>query len=387
MAESRFAKLEKYIDSISEKYHVPASDITVYHGHEAVYRYIRGYSDAAGTKKASEDDRYILYSATKPLTAAAALQLIERGKLRLEDEIYRYLPEFEHMYVREKPGNATSRNSNGGTDVPGVVPAKRKITVEHLLTMRGGFNYDLKGEGILSVVNANPEATLSDVMKGLARQPLDFEPGTHFQYSLCHDVLAAVIEAASGMSYGQYMKENIFNPLGMDSAGYSTEEAYPYLTEQYAAGRGAVGAVNSYRFTPRYESGGAGLISTAGDYGKFVEAMCNYGVSSDGTRILTKESIDMMRRPRLDAVCLDEFFLKQAGYSYGLGVRTLVDKKAKGAKSPIGEFGWDGAAGAYVLMDVENRIGIFYAQQVLGGYSSVEMHMVIRDMVYDALMC
>ena len=216
----------------------------------------------------------------------AVMQLVEQGKLHLEDELCEYLPEFEHMYVKD-------------------TLAKNKITIEHLMSMRGGFNYDLNAPGIRAVIEKNPNASLADVIKGLATQPLDFEPGTHFEYSLCHDVLGRVIEVVSGMSYGAYMKKHLFEPLGMKHTGYSVEEALPYLTEQYISDgfphkRKAIGAYNQFRLTPAYESGGAGLIATADDYGRFVEAMCNYGVSASGTRILSKESIDTMRFRKLE---------------------------------------------------------------------------------------
>lgn len=370
-----FSELKKYLELISKEYDIPANDCIVYHGHDVVFRHMVGFSNVEKTKPVSADDRYILYSATKPLTMVAAMQLVEKGFIKLEDEIYHYLPEFEDMYVGDRL-------------------AKNKITVEHLMSMRAGFNYNLKGKGILEVIEANPNATLAEIMKGLARQPLDFEPGTHFQYGLCHDVLARIIEVVSGLTYGEYMKKNIFEPLGMHATGYSIEDALPNLTEQYKVDEKTgqlkpVGIKNPFRFTPCYESGGAGAISNVDDYGLFIEAMCNYGVSSTGVRTLSSKSIDLMRTRKIDAACHEDFknHVNMRGYTYGLGVRTMVDKELSGSKSPIGEFGWDGAAGAYVLIDVENKIGIFYAQEVRGRGKTMAgvIHPHIRDLVYEAL--
>ena len=369
-----FSELKQYLEMISEEENIPACDCIVYKGHDVVFRHMVGYSDAQKTKPVSEADKYILYSATKPITMTAVMQLVERGFLKLEDEIYKYLPEFEHMYVGEKP-------------------AENKITVEHLMSMRGGFSYNLKGKGICEVIERNPNATLEEIVKGIAKQPLHFEPGTHFEYSLCHDILGRLIEVVSGQTLGEYMKENIFMPLGMNDTGFSIEDAIPNLTEQYIPDgkphkRKVVGPTNPHRLTPAYESGGAGLVSTVNDYGKFVEAMCNYGVSALGVRILSEESIDTMRFRRLDAACHDDFrnWTSMRGYSYGLGVRTMVNKIISGSKSPIGEFGWDGAAGAYVLIDVENQIGIFYAQEIREKSDmGVEIHPRIRNLVYEAL--
>lgn len=368
-----FSELKQYLEMISEEENIPACDCIVYKGHDVVFRHMVGYSDAAKTKPVSADDKYILYSTTKPITMVAVMQLIEKGLLRLEDKIYKYLPEFEHMYLINKP-------------------AETKITVEHLMSMRGGFNYNLRGAGIREVIETNPSATLAEVMKGLAKQSLSFEPGTRFAYSLCHDVLGRIIEVVSGMTLGEYLKEYIFRPLGMNDTGFSIEDALPNLTEQYVADGApreirVIKPMNPYQLTPCYESGGAGLVSTVNDYGKFVEAMCNYGALTSGVRILSKESIDLMRFRTVDKVCHEDFrnSLGLRGYTYGLGVRTLVNKVTSGSRSPIGEFGWDGAAGSYVLIDVENQIGIFYAQQIRGKAMGVEIHPRIRNLVYEAL--
>lgn len=369
-----FSKLRQYLEMISEKENIPACDCIVYHGHNVVFRHMIGYSDIEKTKPVSAEDKYNLYSATKPMTMTAVMQLVEKGLIHLEDEIYHYLPEFEHMYV-------------------GDTPAKNKITIEHLMTMCGGLNYVLNGKGIKEIIEQNPNATLAEVMKGLAKQPLDFEPGTHFKYSLCHDVLGRVIEVVSGMSYGEYMKKHIFEPLGMKKTGFSMKEAISNLSQQYVAEgkfhhNKPVGPENPYRLTPCYESAGAGAISTVSDYGKFIDAMCNYGVSKEGVRILSEHSIDMMRIRRLDEACHEDFTngIHMRGYTYGLGVRTMINRVTSGSASPIGEFGWDGAAGAYALIDVENKIGIFYAQHIRDKCMSVEIHPRIRNLVYEALL-
>lgn len=367
-----FSELKQYLEMINEEENIPACDCIVYKGHDVVFRHMVGYSDVAKIKPVTAEDKYILYSVTKPITMVAVMQLIEKGLLRLEDKIYKYLPEFENMYVREKP-------------------AENKITVEHLMSMRGGFNYNLRGAGIREVIEANPSATLAEVMKGLAKQSLSFEPGTRFAYSLCHDVLGRIIEVVCGITLGEYLKQNIFEPLGMNNTGFPIEDALPYLTEQYVLDGEShkvkvVEPMNPYCLTPCYESGGAGLVSTVDDYGKFVDAMCNGGISSSGVRLLSQESIDLMRFRTVDEICQADFqkSLGLHGYSYGLGVRTMVDKTASGSKGPIGEFGWDGAAGSYVLIDVENKIGIFYAQQIRGK-RMIQIHSHIRDLVYDAL--
>lgn len=369
-----FSKLKQYLETMSVEENIPACDCIVYHGHDIVFRHMVGYSDAEKKNPVSADDKYMIYSTTKPITMVAVMQLIEKGLLRLEDEVYRYIPEFEHMYVGDKP-------------------AEHKITVEHLMSMCGGLNYNKNVEGIQEVIRNNPNATLKEIVVGMAKEPLDFEPGTHFQYSFCHDVLGRIIEVVSGLSFGEYLKKYIFEPLEMHNTGFSIEDAIPNLSEQYMGNefdeRTPTGPTNSFRLTPCYESGGAGLVSTVSDYGKFVETMCNYGVSSNGVRIISKESIDMMRNRRVNETCHTDFRTFNSnlkGYTYALGVRTLIDKVESKSKGPLGEFGWNGAAGAYALIDVENQIGIFYAQAVLCKSMSLKIHPSIRDLVYEAIL-
>ncbi len=367
-----FSKVKEYLDNLVSNERVPACDCIVYHGHDVVFRHMAGYSDIEKTKPVTSMDKYMLFSATKVVTVTAVMQLVDRGQLRLEDELYHYLPEFEHMYV-------------------GDIPAVNKITVEHLLSMQAGFGYDPSIPEIQKVIDENPMASTADIISGLAKAPLLFEPGTRFQYSFCHDVLGRLIEVISGMSYGEYIKKNIFEPLNMHDSGFSIEEAVPFLTQQYEV-RGSspaipvpIGHESHLQLTPCFESGGAGMVSTVEDYGRFIDAMCNNGVSASGIRIISKESIDSIRINRLVGAAKEDFDKWGIlGYGYGLGVRTLIDKETSSSKSPIGEFGWDGYAGAYVMIDVENNVGIFYAQQVCRK-NMYQRHWKLRDLVYESL--
>ena len=127
----------------------------------------------------------------------------------------------------------------------------------------------------------------------------------------------------------------------------------------------AIGPENGFRLSDSYESGGAGIFSVASDYLLFAEAMSNGGVGRTGNQILKSETIDLLRTDQMDDICRKDFdLIGRPGYSYGLGVRTMIDPKAGNAESPIGEFGWDGAAGSYALMDPENHLAVVYMQHV-----------------------
>ncbi|ACL76853.1 serine hydrolase domain-containing protein [Ruminiclostridium cellulolyticum] len=372
------AILKDYLDSLESK-GVPGCDCVIFHKHKPVFRHTTGFADAGKTKHLTSENLFWLFSATKLITCTAIMQLVEKGKVSLDAPVADYLPEYKHLNVK------------CGSE---VVPAKNTLTIRHLLSMQSGLNYNLQASSILKVLeDTEYEATTRQVIRALANEPLEFEPGTHFLYSLSHDVLGAVIEEVSGQKFGEYLEEHILKPLGMKNTGFElTPDRKANMSEQFEYDMDTmtskpISLANCYKLSSKYESGGAGLLSTADDYILFLDAMCNDGVSADGYRVLTRESIDMMRKDQMNDISkkdFDEF--GRIGYSYGLGVRTLVEKERSGVKSPLGEFGWDGAAGAYALIDVKNRLAIFYVQHVRGcGYAYSDIHPKIRDLSYEML--
>ncbi len=372
------AILIDYLNSL-EKCGIPGCDCVVYHNRRPVFRHIRGYADAVKQKSLTDANTYWLYSATKLLTCTAVMQLVEKGIIRLDAPVSDYLPEYNNMNVK--------------CDL-GIVSAKNAMTIRHLLSMQSGLNYNLESPSVLKVLKETENmATTRQIVHAMAEEPLDFEPGTHFQYSLSHDVLGAIIEVVSGQTLGQYFDTHILQPLGMKNTGFAlTPKRKATLSALFEFHMDTMTAtpvpnLNRYVLSKNYESGGAGLISTANDYILFLDALCHNGLSSDGYRILSKESIDEMRKDQLHAISKKDFDLfGRTGYSYGLGVRTLIEKAQSGVKSPLGEFGWDGAAGAYALIDVKNHLAIFYIQHILNcGYVYDVIHPKIRDLTYEMM--
>ncbi len=372
-----FDKLTGYLDSFGEL-GIPACDCLVYIDHKPVYRHMRGFSDAAGKKPMDGHEAYFYYSATKIFTCVAVLQLIEEGKLGLDDPIYRYLPAFTMMTVAD--GDITRA-------------ARSFITVRHLMSMQSGMDYDLNAKAILNVLSApGQNATTRQIVDAQAHKPLSFDPGTNYQYSLSHDVLGAIVEVVSGQRFGEYLKEHIMDPLGMKEVGFSLTDSLrsrlcaQYIRDEAKGETTLIAAQNPYTFNQSYESGGAGLIGGVDDYILLLDALACGGVGKSGARILRPKTIDLYRTPQLGAQSLASFTRAYQGYSYALGVRVMVDRTMQNAKSPNGEFGWDGAAGAFALADPENRLSVFYAQHVRG-YSAMfhEIHPRIRDLVYEGL--
>lgn len=373
-----FSPIRDYMARLIDK-GVPGCELVVCQAHRILFHECMGYSDYERKKPASPADLYWMYSCTKPITAATAMHCIENGLFQLDDPVCRYIPSYKDIHVM-KDGRE--------------VPAERTMTIRHLLTMTGGLNYNLKRDSIRKVMKkSGNEATTVEVAGALAEDPLDFEPGSRFQYSLCHDVLGAVIEAASGMSLRDYMKKHIFEPLGMNKTDFlSLENGRRSVVAQYAydADRKQVvrsGCANSLLISPKYYSGGAGLVSCAEDYIKFADAMSCGGENEQGVRILKPETIDLMRSEQLPTFRVEGSFSCTCGtdYGYGLGVRTRVSFN-EGARSAIGEFGWDGAAGADMTMDSEHQLSVIYMQHVLNWPAMLgTIHLQIRDILYPLM--
>jgi len=372
-----FTNLSSYLDSLEGKYGIPSSDIIIYHDHQPIYRHMCGYADADKKVPINADNMYWIYSATKVITCAAVMQLIERGKLGLMDKLEKYLPEFSNVKVLD----------NGDTR-----SAKQAIRIADLMSMQAGLTYNFRTPEIEKIKQeTDNKASTRQIVAEIAKSPLAYDPTERWMYSLAHDVLAAVVEVVSGKRFSQYLKENIFDPLDIKDMTFKLSETdrerlcaqYRYDMKEHTFS--IIPGINMFDLSDEYESGGAGLACTVDAYGKFVDAMANYGIGANGARILSKESIDLMRENRLSGQSLEDFKKSgKEGYGYGLGVRTLIDKSK--SRGPVGEFGWDGAACAYVLIDPVNRLGIFLALHTLMFVPAYfEIHPTIRDLTYSAL--
>lgn len=372
-----FNDLSAYLDAqLNEG--IPGFDVAICHHGEIVYRHMSGTCDYEKKKPVSRDTRYWLYSCTKPITMTAAMQCVEKGLLDLEQAVGYYIPAFQHMTVQTPEG---------------VRPAQNVMKVKHLMSMTSGLGYSLTTPALLEAMR-DQNASTKTLVEAMAKEPLYFEPGTDYKYSLGHDVMGRVIEVVTGETFGGYLKKNIFDPLGMTD---STFRETPELRQALAAEFRYDNETHTSKPAPFrnedilsacYESGGGGLISSVEDYAKFVGAMSCKGVAPNGYRVLGMDAINKMRTPLLTDEIAEKHFSKyKLGYNYGLGVRTMKYPEMCGAKSPIGEFGWDGAAGSFALMDTENEIGIFYAQQVRAcNYAYFTVHMKLRDMAYEILL-
>ena len=323
---------------------IPGFDLIVYQNGQCVLRHMGGYADPENKIPVQGKEKYHIYSCSKLFTCAAAMQLWEKGMFSLEDKLSDYLPAFAEMTVKTKNG---------------IEKAKNPIRIHHLFEMTAGLNYNLQTPTLKEYYAAGDgRCPTVELVNQLAKSPLEFEPGEGWLYSLAHDVLAALVEVLSGQKFESYVKEHIFDPLGMTHSDFlHPMEDWEGFARQYrydeATGQFQPWWKNTYRPGREYASGGAGCVSTVEDYIKFLEAL------RVGDVILKKETIAMMATDRLTEQQRAMYTNSDPNISYGLGMR------APARSSVRTDFGWGGAAGAFAAVDPVNHITIFYAQHVL----------------------
>lgn len=351
-----FEYLKKYLDSqcTDEDVRVPGSTIRVHVGGREVFNYTTGYKDLETKTLLEGDEHFEVYSCTKVMTMVAAMMLYERGKWLPSDPVGDYLPKWKKMTVM---------NQNMQYDEP----TDKVVTVGMLLTMTAGLNYDLYHPIIKKIrEETNGECPTLLIADALGDKPLLKEPGETWMYSLCHDVVAGLIEVWSGMTYGEFCHKYIFEPLGMrgstfDRAKYMDVKATQYKQDPITK-QNNVEKNHEYVLGTKYESGGAGLITTADDYIKFLDGVISGKLISKYTmRYMATDRLTKSQRKVYDT------WRGKRDYGYGFGVRVHTGYGGQDLEynTPLGEFGWDGAAGSYLAIIPSCDVTVFYAQQQL----------------------
>jgi CubicO group peptidase (beta-lactamase class C family) len=308
------------------------------------------------------DTLWRVYSMTKPITGMAAMILVGEGKMKLDQPISEFLPEFANMTVLTDPEKSMD-----------AVPAKNQITVRHLLTHTAGLGYSIITKGPLlqayldngitpGIVSrfpipgqptSTPTPDLKTFSERLAKLPLVAEPGTKWSYSISLDLLGRVIEVASGMDFEAFLKTRIFEPLKMNSSYFQVPKSEtPRLVSNYAPVNGVLfpidpAATSIYLDKPAFAFGGAGVVCSARDYDRFLNMLANYG-ELDGVRIMSPKTAALAMSDLLpSAVSTDGTFAEGAGFGAG-------GRVGKGANE--GVYGWGGAAGTVAFVDPKRKL-------------------------------
>ncbi len=376
-----FEPLKHFLDTCLPSLGIPGSDTVIYKGHEEVFRYQSGYDSIRLGTPVRPDALYHMYSVTKVSTCVAAAQLIERGEITVNDPISAYFPEYRNIRVKVKNPDGTEE----------IRPAKTQLLVKHLLSMTSGLDYNLNRSGIERVKReTDGRCPTLDIVRALAEDPFIFDPGADYRYSLSLDIIGGLVELVSGMKLSDYMRENIFLPLGMNNTSFGlTDSKLERMATQYTYEKGHAVEIakdyNQFVFGSEYDSGGAGLISTVDDQILLADALTHFGVGKNGNRILSSAATKLMRTNLLDDVQYKSFnTTKQVvGYGYGWGVRTNMHPEEAGNLMPVGEFGWDGAKLSYISSCPESGISIFHAEHMGNLHGTVIPR--LRNVIYSCL--
>ena len=382
-----FEYMKNFMDSLTE-WIIPGNSVVIYKDGKKVFEYSSGYSDLEKKIKKTGEEQLYIYSCSKVATVTAALQLYEQGKFLLSDPLYEYLPEFKKMYVK---------------DGDRIKAAENPITIRDLFTMTAGLSYATNTPAFEKARKlTDGKMDTRTVIKCRAEEPLLFEPGARWNYSLCHDVLAVLAEVVSGMRFSEYMKKYIFEPLDMNNSYYHTPNdviiSPQYIYEiqdtknivelqqkEHTTGVVKRAYGNELVFGENYDSGGAGIITTVDDYAKFAAALANSGTGLNNNRILSSATVKLMKTNQLNEAQRKTMnWRRLRGYGYGLGVRTLIDKAESGSNSSIGEIGWGGAAGATIIADTEEKVALFYAHHMLNPQEEYYQPR-LRNVLYSCL--
>ena len=382
-----FEYMKNFMDSLTE-WIIPGNSVVIYKDGKKVFEYSSGYSDLEKKIKKTGEEQLYIYSCSKVATVTAALQLYEQGKFLLSDPLYEYLPEFKKMYVK---------------DGDKIKAAENPITIRDLFTMTAGLSYATNTPAFEKARKlTDGKMDTRTVIKCLAEEPLLFEPGARWNYSLCHDVLAVLAEVVSGMRFSEYMKKHIFEPLDMNNSYYhapndviispqyiyeiqDTKNIVELQQKEHTSGVVKRAYGNELVFGENYDSGGAGIITTVDDYAKFAAALANSGTGLNNNRILSSATVKLMKTNQLNEAQRKTMnWRRLRGYGYGLGVRTLIDKAESGSNSSIGEIGWGGAAGATIIADTEEKVALFYAHHMLNPQEEYYQPR-LRNVLYSCL--
>jgi CubicO group peptidase (beta-lactamase class C family) len=351
-----------------------------------------GMADKEGGKPMQKDAIFRMYSMTKAVTGVAVMMLYEEGRFALADPVSRYLPEFATMKVAVEKVNPAS----GKRVLSHTVPADRLITILDLLRHTSGLDYagphDEKGNSIYQRIGLNPaggsDFPLSEFVKRIAQAPLVHQPGTIWDYSFSIDVLGRLVEVVSGETLDQFFAGRILKPLRMDDTGfYVPQQKWGRLVTLYNQNpdgtitRAPEPAQEGARKMPMLLMGGAGLMSTAMDYARFVQMLLSGG-QLDGARILSPKTVDLMRSDVLGDLPRASGLLPPPGYGFGLTFAVNRGPAQTASVVSRGEYNWAGAAGTSFWIDPQEQlVGVLMIQTL----SDLSTGSQFKQLAYQAI--
>jgi len=325
----------------------------------------QGLMDIETNKPMTKDAIFRIASMTKPVIGVAILMMIEEGKVRLTDPVSRFIPEFKQLKVAvEQPSQGQGGRGAAPAGSPSfyTVPAEREITIRDLLSHTSGLVSGGVSASEAAKIQRKPGETLADYLPRLGQVPLAFQPGSRWAYSpgAGFDTLGRVVEIVSGQNLDQFLKQRIFEPLGMKDTFFNIGEPQKARTvTMYQKTANALQKSPNQPAGPTtYFSGGGGLSSTADDYARFAMMLVNGG-QLNGKRLLSPRIVELMGSP----FASDTLPGRARGEAWGLSVRVITDAVARNVALSNGSFGWQGAFGTHFWVDPKEKlVGLLMVQ-------------------------
>jgi CubicO group peptidase (beta-lactamase class C family) len=350
-----------------------------------------GHRDAEQGDPMRTDSIFRIASMTKAVTSLAVMMLVEEGKVLLDDPVSRFIPSFAHTTVVVRPPNDAAASAATGT-----MPAIRPITIRHLLTHTSGISYGggspvepaYEEAGLVGWYFADKAEPIATSIDRLATLPFDYQPGERFIYGYSSNVLGVVVEKVSGLSLDAFFRTRIFDPLQMpDTHFYLPREKAGRLATVYAL-RSRDGRIErapdghpgqgAYVEGPRQSfSGGAGLLSTAADYARFLQMLLNGG-ELDGVRLLSPKTVELMTSNHVGSL------FRNGDLGFGLGFEITEHVGRSGRHGSVGEYGWAGAYFTKYWVDPQERLVVVFMSQLLPS-SGLDLQRTLRALVYASI--
>lgn len=378
----RLARIDAVMQEHVRQGHIPGAMMVLIRNGQIVYQKAFGYRDVEAKTPAKVDDLFRIMSMTKAITTVGVMLLYEEGKIRLDDPVSRYIPAFQN------PKILTAFHEKDTTYT--AIPARREVTIRHLLTHTAGIPYShplYKKAGIPDFFSLEPK-TLAQTIPALGRLPLLHEPGEKYTYGLNTDVLGYLIEVVSGQRFGDFLRQRIFSPLGMDDTGFyqpdSKKSRLMHLYAQFGPNqpmqRHPDFAEENYPIAgaKTYESGGAGLSSTVLDYAKFLQMLLNGG-SFNGQQLLGRKTVELMSTNQIG-----DLEVWDTGNKFGLGLEIETEKGHARAPGSVGALRWGGRNYSDYWFDPKEKlIGVWTTQLLPSRYPGIDRQ--FKQLAYQAL--
>jgi CubicO group peptidase (beta-lactamase class C family) len=379
LSESGLARLRRVLTREIERKRLPGAVAMIARQGKLGFLEAFGVQDPASGAPMQNDSIFRIYSMTKPVVSVAIMMLVEEGRLFLADPLSKYVPAFADPKIAvERDGRVE------------LVPAERPITIQDLLRHTSGLTYEFVGTAAVQRMYLDKklpstDQTNADQVERLASLPLFSQPGKQWDYSRSTDVLGRIIEIVSGETLGEFLRQRIFAPLGMNDTGFHVPtEKQSRIAEPFAKDPDSGEAVRllDIRRPARFESGGGGLVSTLPDYARFLD-MLAAGGTCEGQRLLARKTIDLMRSDHLGPNVRRGSELLQPGHGFGLGFAVRTEPGMSVMPGSVGLYFWGGIAGTTFWIDPKEEL---YAMMLVQAPGQRDYYRALfRTLVYGAL--